>query len=74
METIYSDGKTLEIERKLKITVYLPQLCHFCREEITTFEPRRSEEVVTDYEKLYEIAYNLLVEELRERTPVTPVI
>lgn len=37
METIYSDGKTLEIERKLKITVFLPQLCYFCGEEITMF-------------------------------------
>lgn len=37
METIYSDGKTLEIEKKLKITVFLPQLCYFCKEEITMF-------------------------------------
>ncbi len=37
METILSDGKTLEIERMLKITVFLPQPCHFCGEEITKF-------------------------------------
>lgn len=37
MKTIYSDGKTLEIERELKITVFLPQNCHFCGEEITKF-------------------------------------
>lgn len=35
METVFSDGHTLEIEKKLKITVFLPQLCHFCGEEIT---------------------------------------
>lgn len=37
MKTIYSDGKRYEIERKLKITVFLPQICHFCKEEITIF-------------------------------------
>lgn len=46
MKTIYSDGKTLEIERKLKITVFLPQLCHFCTEEITTFEPQKAESLI----------------------------
>lgn len=43
METIYSDGKTLEIERMLKITVFLPQPCHFCGEEITKLYGRESE-------------------------------
>ena len=37
METILSNGKTLEIEKNLNITVYLPQICYFCGEEITQF-------------------------------------
>lgn len=37
METIFSDGKTLEIEQKLKITMFLPQPCYFCSEEIQKF-------------------------------------
>jgi len=37
METVFNPGQTLDIERKLKITVYLPQTCHFCGEEITKF-------------------------------------
>lgn len=37
MKTIYSDGKTLEFERMLKCTVFLPQICHFCGEEIMKF-------------------------------------
>jgi len=37
METIFNPGQTLTIERKLEITVYLPQRCHFCGDKITKF-------------------------------------
>lgn len=37
METIFHSGQKLDIERKLKMTVYLPQICHFCGGQITKF-------------------------------------
>lgn len=37
MKTIFSDGETLEIEKRLNCTVFLPQNCHFCNDKIMKF-------------------------------------
>lgn len=45
-ELLFSDGKTLEIEKILNCTIFLPQICYFCDEEIIKMRGRDSNSLV----------------------------